>query len=662
MDYNLSQAQCRLRILFANVVLAMLLLCIFPNAAHAQTVTQYTDAPATAIAIPDNTCGTTNLTRTINVSTNYVVSDVNLGIVLTHTYRSDLRITLTSPGGTTVTLTYNSGGAADNLNVLFDDEAAGGLFITSHAANDIGTYSFPYPKTFIPRNTAPIATTNALSNFDGQNSLGNWTLNICDSAGADVGTYVRADLFLTQQPANFADLSLTKTVSNATPASGGSITYTLAVNNAAASTQAATGVSVRDILPVGVSFVSATGTGSYNSSTGIWNVGNVAIGATQSITITVNVTASAGTIIQNGAEISASGQFDRDSTVNNNSVNEDDDAFVSFTVQGARVPGTPPTLVCPVGTALLDWNTQSWTAGSLTGTANVPSIGAINFGVTTQGTFNVPLGLSNAITGGLAATEVGLYQNIEYTNRAQTTTTTITLPTGIPGTQFTVFDVDYAVNDFADQLVITGSYNGSPVTPTLSNGASNYVFGNSAYGDVIASDTTNQGNVVVTFNAPVDTIVISYGNHSTAPPDPDGQAITIHDFTFCKPVANLTVTKVSSVISDAISATNPKAVPGATVQYCVLVANAGSGTATNVAVTDNLPSTMTFVAGSMQSGTNCSTGFTPEDDDATGPDETDPRGMNFAAGGTGGTGIVSGSITTLPPNGNLALVFNAIVN
>jgi uncharacterized repeat protein (TIGR01451 family) len=637
-----------------SAIFALLFLCLMPSAANAQTVTQYTNT--TAGAIPESTTCASTLSRTFTVGTSFTVSDVNLGLVVSHAYRADLRATLTSPAGTVVTLTQYSGGSADNLNVLFDDESSSGLFITSHFAADSAVFSSPYAKSFIPRNTAPIAATNALSLFDGQNAQGTWTLNFCDNFATDIGNFVRADLFLTQQPTNFADLSLTKTVSSATPASGSNITYTLSVTNDAASTQAATGVSVRDILPVGVSYVSATGTGTYNSGTGIWTVGNVPTGATRSITLTVNVTASAGSIIQNGGEISASGQADRDSTVNNNSVNEDDDAFVSFTVQGTRVAGTPPTLNCPVGSVLLDWNAQSWTSGSLTGTANLAGIGAINFGVTTQGSFNVPLGLSNAITGGLASTEVGLYQNIEYTNRSQTTTTTITLPTGIPGTQFTIFDVDYAANDFADQLTVTGSYNGSPVSPTLTNGASNYIFGNSAYGDVLASDTTNQGNVIVTFNAPVDTIIVSYGNHSTAPPDPDGQAITIHDFNFCRPFANLSVTKLSNVISDGVSVSNPKAIPGATVEYCITVQNAGSGRATNVNVADAIPATLTYVPNTMRSGASCGTAATSEDDDASDAGETD--GTTMSAAGANITGIVA----SIAPLASKALVFNTLVN
>lgn len=66
--------------------------------------------------------------------------------------------------------------------------------------------------------------------------------------------------------------------------------------------------------------------------------------------------------------------------------------------------------------------------------------------------------------------------------------------------------------------------------------------------------------------------------------------------------ATLTVTKTSRVLQDPLSgATNPKAIPGAEVEYCVAVSNAAGGAlATNVVVTDVVPSDLTIVAGSIR--------------------------------------------------------------
>ncbi len=87
-----------------------------------------------------------------------------------------------------------------------------------------------------------------------------------------------------------ADLSIVKSVDTATPQVGDNVTFTLdATNNGP---DDATGVSVTDVLPAGLSFVSAAG-GSYNAGTGIWNLGALPSGATASLTITAQVTAAA---------------------------------------------------------------------------------------------------------------------------------------------------------------------------------------------------------------------------------------------------------------------------------------------------------------------------------------------------------------------------------
>ena len=62
--------------------------------------------------------------------------------------------------------------------------------------------------------------------------------------------------------------------------------------------------------------------------------------------------------------------------------------------------------------------------------------------------------------------------------------------------------------------------------------------------------------------------------------------------------AALTITKTSQVISDPFNGTtNPKAIPGATIEYTVRIDNAGPSTATSVTVTDDL--TTEIVAGTV---------------------------------------------------------------
>lgn len=67
--------------------------------------------------------------------------------------------------------------------------------------------------------------------------------------------------------------------------------------------------------------------------------------------------------------------------------------------------------------------------------------------------------------------------------------------------------------------------------------------------------------------------------------------------------ATLAVVKSAAVISDPINnTTNPKAIPGAVIEYTITVTNSGAQAATSVVLTDDIPasSNTAFVSGSMQ--------------------------------------------------------------
>ena len=465
----------------------------------------------------------------------------------------------------------------------------------------------------------------------------------------------------TQAGVTASDLELAASVSNTSPASGSNVTYTLNLYNRGSST--ASNLTVRDILPAGMTFLSAGGYGNYDAASGMWTVPSIASGQTRQLTINARVDVPGGTTLTNRAEVWTSPNYDPDSTPGNGNTGEDDYAAVGLTVQGTRTAGIPPTLSCPAGSTLFDWDTRPWAAGSLNNSYAVTGIGTIDFSVSSNGAWvndaafgGMSPSLTNQNNGGFAGTQVSLHQYLDFSTISQTASTVITLPTAVPGVQFTVFDIDYAANDFADKLTVTGTYNGATVTPTLTNGTANYVVGNTAYGDAGSAGNVGDGNVVVTFSGPVDTITIIYGNHSLAPADPDGQAIAIHDITFCNPVTVLGVTKVSTIISDPANGnTNPKAIPGAVIEYCILIQNPGSATATNVVGTDSIPTTLAYTAGSMLSGGTCANATTVEDDNATGSDESDPFGGSIAGN------VLTASAPSLAPSAGFALKFRATV-
>jgi uncharacterized repeat protein (TIGR01451 family) len=111
---------------------------------------------------------------------------------------------------------------------------------------------------------------------------------------------------------NASDISIIKTVDNATPAEGGTITYTITASNLGSNP--ATGVEVEDILPGQVTLVTSTpSAGSY--STGIWFIGPLAGNGTATLTIEVTVNPfTAGSTITNTATLTGLNQIDTNAT------------------------------------------------------------------------------------------------------------------------------------------------------------------------------------------------------------------------------------------------------------------------------------------------------------------------------------------------------------
>lgn len=102
----------------------------------------------------------------------------------------------------------------------------------------------------------------------------------------------------------------------------------------------------------------------------------------------------------------------------------------------------------------------------------------------------------------------------------------------------------------------------------------------------------------------------------------------------------LLVVKSSSVISDPYNGSiNPKRIPGAIIQYTVIVSNAGGAyPATDVVISDAIPSNTAYVAGSLV------VAGTAEDDNNTGADESDPNGGDFNLTAAGKVTLRIGSI------------------
>ncbi len=121
-----------------------------------------------ALAIVDN--ATVDDTQTVASSATVIV-DLDVTLDITHTWDSDLTVTLESPAGTSVTLFGSVGGSEDNFtDTVLDDEAA--TLIDDGAA--------PFTGSFVPQ--------GSLATFDGEDPNGDWILSIADGATGDTGT------------------------------------------------------------------------------------------------------------------------------------------------------------------------------------------------------------------------------------------------------------------------------------------------------------------------------------------------------------------------------------------------------------------------------------------------------------------------------------------
>ncbi len=99
------------------------------------------------------------------------IGDVDVTVSLTHTFDSDLTLTLVGPGGQRVALASGVGGDGDDfINTVFDDQAAGG----------IGSGTAPFTGHFRPQ--------SPLAGLAGIDPNGTWALEVRDGGNGDTGT------------------------------------------------------------------------------------------------------------------------------------------------------------------------------------------------------------------------------------------------------------------------------------------------------------------------------------------------------------------------------------------------------------------------------------------------------------------------------------------
>lgn len=150
------------------------------------------------------------------------------------------------------------------------------------------------------------------------------------------------------------DIGVTMIVDESQPLEGQQIIYTITVTNLGP--RNATALSIIDQIPSGLTFVSANpNVGTYNNSTGIWDIGDLDDQAVASMVLTVSVdVGTEGSTIANTAAVNAVDQSDP--------VAANDAASVDITVATPGIPGS-----CTEITSLVFENStlQSGTAGQV---------------------------------------------------------------------------------------------------------------------------------------------------------------------------------------------------------------------------------------------------------------------------------------------------------
>ena len=508
------------------------------------------------------------------------------------------------------TITVTNSGPDDAPDVQVSDGIPAGLTFNSSTASQ-GTYNHATEIW----NVGPLASgasavlqlfVTPTASVAGTNVTKNATL-------IDTGQMTNVTVAV---PSQVANVTLTKTASNSLPNVGQQFSYTLTANNSGAAD--ATGVQVIDVIPAGLTFNSYTASqGTYNSTTGLWNVGTIASGANAVLTLYVTPTASvAGTTVINSATIP--GQI-ATATV---AVPKTPVSNVTLTKTASN---SSPNVGQQYSYTVTANNSGAAAANNVTVTDNIPAGLTFNSYTASQGTYNSATGIWNVgtITSGANAV-LTLY----VTPTASVAGTTVINSATIPG-QIATATVAVPKTPVSNVTLTKTASNSSPnvgqqysYTVTANNSgaaaANNVtVTDNIPAGLTFNSYTASQGTYnsatgiwnVGTITSGANAVLTLYVtptasvagttviNSATIP----GQIATATVAVPKTPVSNVTLTKTASNSSPNV---------GQQYSYTVTANNSGAAAANNVTVTDNIPAGLTFNSYTASQGTyNSATGI-----------------------------------------------------
>ena len=437
-----------------------------------------------------------------------------------------------------------------------------------------------------------------------------------------------------------ADLGLTKTVvGDDTPSVGGVVQFLLTLINHG--DNSATGIEVTDHLPNYLTYSSHTAShGSYSSGTGIWSLS--ALGNTSSVTLNIfaNVTGGSGQTITNFANISSLGQADPTSSNNADSAS----IYVGGTdVSLSKVISSPagdPNEGDTVTYTITVSNSADSTATNLIVEDNLPSGITYSSYSSTQGTFNNVSGLWNVGSVGTSSSEI---LTIKATVDSGTSGSTITNT----ASKLSMDQVDTNTGNDSAAVSLTVQSADISVDKSVDNAAANS-------GDAIAYTitVTNNGpsdatNVEVTDNLPSGILFSGYstttgaGVFSNVSGTWHAGSISNGSSSVLTIFANVTtgITETRTFYNTAIFTGADQADPvtmnnsdlatvvalstdleifktvdndspgvGDTINYLVTVVNNGPTDATNVVISDQLPTGVSYVSYSSSQGSYSTSG------------------------------------------------------
>ena len=536
----------------------------------------------------------------------------------------------------TYTITVVNNGPSVATSVSLIDQLPTGIDYVTHLATggDVNTYNDGtgvWSIGTIDIGASATLTIDALVTVQGTAAQIAITNTTTAAAGVEVDLTTAGDDLVEDIIVTASELVTTKTINtlpiDGTYDEGDTFTYTITVENQGPSN--ATGVSLVDLLPAGVSYVSSTVTaGVYNEGDGNWEIGDISDTGTETLTITVIIDAgTASTDINNITTAAIGDQTDPEDVlddleeeitiandadivltkvVDNANPNTGDTVTYTITVTNngeavvtnlvitdALPAGLTEGLVTP-SAGVWSTGTSTWDIGTLAvGETETMTIEAL---VTAQGTL-AQTPITNTATHAQDQLDTSLPSeasvDITVTSTDLVTLKTVSLPTNLDGTYneletFTYYIevTNYGPSNATGVSLVDLLPDGVTYVSDNQGGAYNSGDGNWLIGDVAAS-TSITLEIVATVDALTSGDFINnmttVASGDQTDPDTINQNFPIDDLEEEIEISNESDIVITKVVDNA----NPN--KGDTVTYTITISNNGPAVVTNLVVSDVLP-------------------------------------------------------------------------